>query len=144
MATIELDTFLPHPPSRVWRALTDRELLGRWLMPNDFEPRVGHRFAFEQPPPFNDQRVECEVLDLRPEEVLAFSWCGRRGRGPVLDTTVTWRLVAEGRGTRLFLTHAGFDDRDPLQQQISDIMGGGWKSDVLPALEQVLADLPRA
>jgi uncharacterized protein YndB with AHSA1/START domain len=32
---------LPHAPEVVWAALTTAELIGRWLMPNDFAPEVG-------------------------------------------------------------------------------------------------------
>ena len=41
MTTIEIDRTYPHPRERVWRALTDPELLARWLMPNDFENGAG-------------------------------------------------------------------------------------------------------
>ena len=41
MASVEVDEVLPHPPERVWQALTDPALLARWLMPNDF-PKPGH------------------------------------------------------------------------------------------------------
>ena len=41
--TIAVDQFLAHPPAKVWHALTDSDLLARWLMPNDFAPTVGHR-----------------------------------------------------------------------------------------------------
>jgi uncharacterized protein YndB with AHSA1/START domain len=34
----------------VWRALTDSDLLARWLMPNDFRPVPGHRFSFRTTP----------------------------------------------------------------------------------------------
>ena len=47
---IRTDSFFPHPPEKVWRALIDPELLASWLMPNDFEPRVGHRFTFRTDP----------------------------------------------------------------------------------------------
>ena len=49
-ASIRTATFFPHPPDKVWRALTDPELLGAWLMPNDFQARVGHRFTFRTDP----------------------------------------------------------------------------------------------
>ena len=34
---------------QVWRALTESATLAEWMFPNDFEPRVGHRFTFQVP-----------------------------------------------------------------------------------------------
>ncbi|MET0135121.1 MAG: SRPBCC domain-containing protein [Kibdelosporangium sp.] len=134
---IHTDAFLPHPPERVWRALTDPALLAAWLMPNDFLPRVGHRFTFRTAPaPGFDGVVRCEVLDLRPLELLRISWAG----GPGVDTTVTWRLVAEGRGTRLFLRHEGFDETDPRQQAVWRLLDGGWRSHLARRLESLLGE----
>jgi uncharacterized protein YndB with AHSA1/START domain len=131
---IHVDEFLPHRPERVWRALTDPEQLAAWLMPNDFAPAVGHRFTFRtDPKPGFDGIVHCEVLDLEPPRLLRISW-----RGGGLDTTVTWTLVPEGRGTRMFLEHAGFDPDDAAQQQVRRILDGGWRSHVLRRIEQVL------
>ncbi|MFU8853255.1 SRPBCC family protein [Micromonospora sp. SL1-18] len=48
--SIAVDQFLAHPPAKVWRALTDSDLLARWLMPNDFGPVPGHRFTFHTAP----------------------------------------------------------------------------------------------
>ena len=31
----------PHPPEKVWRALTESSLIEQWLMKNDFQPVVG-------------------------------------------------------------------------------------------------------
>jgi uncharacterized protein YndB with AHSA1/START domain len=134
--TIRVDQFLGHPPAKVWRALTDPALLARWLMPNDFQPVVGHRFTFTtEPRPAQgfDGVVHCEVLALDPERELRISWRGGR-----LESTVTWTLAPEGRGTRLFLAHDGFDPDDAIQQHARRIMGGGWRSEVLTALAVVL------
>ena len=134
---IRADQYLSHPPVRVWRALTDAELLARWFMPNDFKPVPGHRFTFHtKPRPEHgfDGVVHCEVLAIEPEHRLRLAWCGGR-----LDTTVTWTLVAEGHGTRLFVEHAGFDPDDPAQQVAFRVMGGGWRSHVLRALADLLA-----
>ena len=30
----------PHPPEKIWRALTQNQLIEQWLMSNDFEPGV--------------------------------------------------------------------------------------------------------
>ena len=48
---IVVDRTMPHPPEKVWRALTQGPLVADWLMPNDFEPVVGHRFRFRMEPP---------------------------------------------------------------------------------------------
>ncbi len=45
-ADIDLTVRCPYPAPRVWAALTSSEALAAWLMPNDFQPVVGHRFAF--------------------------------------------------------------------------------------------------
>ncbi|MEV4656382.1 SRPBCC domain-containing protein [Micromonospora sp. NPDC049301] len=132
--TIRVDQFLPHPPAKVWRVLTDPDLIARWLMQTDFVPVVGHRFTFRTDPrPGFDGIVHCEVLDLDPQRLLRWSW-----RGGSLDTVVTWTLAAEGRGTRLFLEHSGFDPDDPLQQRTYALLDGGWRSHVWRRLTKVL------
>jgi uncharacterized protein YndB with AHSA1/START domain len=138
VSSIRTDTFLPYPPERVWQALTDSEQLASWLMPNDFRLEVGHQFTFRTDPAPSggfDGIVHCQVLELEPPRLLRLSWVG----GPGLDTIVTWQLVAEGRGTRLLLSHDGFDDKDPGQQAVQRILGGGWRGQILPRLKQVLA-----
>jgi uncharacterized protein YndB with AHSA1/START domain len=104
MSSIRLTRTYPHPPAAVWHALTDATLLGRWLMPNDFEPRVGHRFTFRtEPGPGFDGIVHCEVLALEPGRRMVWSW-----RGGPLDTKVEFALEAVAGGTRLHLHHSGF------------------------------------
>jgi uncharacterized protein YndB with AHSA1/START domain len=137
--TVRVDEFLSHPPARVWKALTDPDMLAKWLMPNDFAAVVGHRFTFRtdpRPKAGFDGIIRCEVLDLEPERLLRFSW-----RGGSLDTTVTWTLVAEGRGTRLFLEHDGFDPDDPIHQNTRRLMGNGWRSHVMASLRTALTAL---
>ncbi|GAA0551314.1 SRPBCC family protein [Actinomadura livida] len=138
-ASIEVEEFLPHPPAKVWRALTEPELLARWLMPNDFKPVVGHRFTFASKPIPNvdfDGTVDCRVLAIEEERLLRISWGGGG-----LDTTVTWRLVPEGRGTRLFIEHAGFDLDDPVNAFAFRGMGSGWRTGVIRSLHAALAEV---
>ena len=139
MSAIESDVFLPKPPSTVWRALTEPDLLGAWLMENDFEPVVGHPFTFRaEPVPSQgfDGMIACEVLAIEPERMLAISWSSSG-----VDSTVTWRLEPEGRGTRLFLTHDGFDDSDPRQAIVKGILGGGWRGHLVSRLEKLVGSL---
>jgi uncharacterized protein YndB with AHSA1/START domain len=134
--TVRVDEFLPHRPERVWKALTDPDLVAVWLMPGDVRPQIGHRFTFRTAPRPDagfDGVIHCEILAAEPERLLRYTW-----RGGSLDTTVTWTLVPEGHGTRLFLEHDGFDPDDPAQQFTRRILDGGWRSNVMPALRSAL------
>lgn len=93
---IEVDHFYPHPLAEVWLALTDRELLSQWLMPTqEFRAELGVTFTLDAG---RYGLTRGEVLEVEPERRLRISWV----HGD-LDTTVTWVLEAEGRGTRLFV-----------------------------------------
>lgn len=98
----------------MWRALTDRATLAEWMFPNDFEPRVGHRFTFRVPPNpkagFDGLVVKCEVLECDPPKRLLFSWSVA---GPVENTRVSYRLEPDGDGTHLVFEHSGFDLSQP-------------------------------
>ncbi|GAA2209230.1 SRPBCC domain-containing protein [Nonomuraea monospora] len=138
LRAIRLDQFVAHPPAKVWRALTEPGLVARWLMPGDFKAEVGHRFTFTTQPRKQvgfDGIVYCEVLRVEPEKLLRISWSDGK-----VDWTVTWRLEPEGKGTRLFLDHEGFDPGDELQQLSRRIMGGGWPR-MFGAIEQIAGEL---
>lgn len=125
----ELD--FPQSREEVWRALTDSAVLTDWLMANDFQPRVGHRFTFRtQPNPQAnfDGIVHCEVLTCTAPAELAYSWAGGG-----IDTRVTYRLQPNGTGTRLLFEQSGF--------QIEQARQGaeyGWTR-MFGELEKVLA-----
>ncbi|MEV6104663.1 SRPBCC domain-containing protein [Streptomyces sp. NPDC051940] len=141
---MHLDRFLPHPPRKVWRALTEPDLIARWLMPGDFRLEVGHRYtltSLPRPGTGFSGTVRAEVLAYEQERMLSVRWQDA-APGNSADWTITWTLEPEGRGTRLFLVHAGFDPDDPLQRRAHGVMGGGWASMVFPGLERVLAELP--
>ena len=137
MASIEIDQFLPQPPGRVWQALTDSALLARWLMPNDFEPVIGHAFTFRtEPVPAARLRRPRALRGPRPGATAADALqLARRD----LDTVVSWSLVPEGSGTRLLITHDGFDDTDPGQRMVMGILGGGWRGHLIRQLGTLLA-----
>lgn len=140
LRSIHVDHFLAHRPAKVWRALTEPELIERWLMPNDFKLEVGHRYTMQGQPVKQtdfDGTVLCEVLDFEQERLLKISW----GDSNDTDWTVTWRLEPEGRGTRLFLDHEGFDPDNETQQLSRKIMGGGWRSMVMSGLEKTLDEM---
>ena len=116
-------------PEQVWVALTDPRALAEWLMPNDFQPRVGHRFRFQvDPMPGCDVRVDCEVRELDPPRRMVWTWHPVRRKGPLPPGTppsvVTWTLAPEGDGTRLTLEHSGLENVYPWLQRV--MLRFGW------------------
>ncbi len=138
--TIKRELQLSQPPEQVWQALTESATLAEWMFPNDFEPRLGHRFTFRVPPNpamnFEGLTVHCEVLECEPPTRLVFSWSAG---GPVVDTRVSFRLEPDGTGTRLFFEHAGFDLSHPFGNQALKGAEFGWAK-MLGQLSAVLAD----
>ncbi len=137
--TIRLDKFFPYSPARVWKALTDPEVIARWLIPNDFKLAKGHRFTFQGVPipavKFGGT-VYCEVLDFEVERFLSYSRVDR-GSENGLNSILSWRLEKEGEDTRLFMEHAGFDSNNPNQALGHRMMSGGWQG-VLEQFGKVL------
>jgi uncharacterized protein YndB with AHSA1/START domain len=105
--SLSLDFDLPHPPAKVWRALTDPALLAEWLMPViGFELRPGASFTFRtQAPPQSgwDGTVDCRLVAAEPYRTLSYSWCV-----PFMETVVTFTLTPNETGTRLSLVQSGF------------------------------------
>ena len=126
---IQLEHSYAHPPSAVWKALTDPELHARWWAAGDVRPVVGHRFELDMG---KWGKQPCEVIEVHAERLLKY----RFAIGTV-DTIITWRLVPEGTGTRLELTHEGFSLDSPMGRQAFEGMKPGWPQ-VLLRLEAVL------
>ncbi len=128
---IVVDEVFPHAPETIWKVLTTGELIGRWLMaPTGFEPREGTHFTFQTTPAGEwDGAIHCQVLEVRPNERLAFAWKGgheaNTGYGSRLDTVVSWTLSRVEGGTRLQLVHSGFVT--PKNDSAFETMSEGWK-----------------
>lgn len=102
--SLVIERELPHPPAKVWRALTEGPLMEAWLMANDFLPVVGHRFSFRSTPVPNwNGVIDAEVLVVEPHSRLSYSW-GTLG----VETVVAWTLTATEGGTRLRMEQSGF------------------------------------
>jgi uncharacterized protein YndB with AHSA1/START domain len=102
--SVVIEREVPHPPEKIWRALTHGELIKEWLMENDFRPVVGHKFTLRATPVPNwSGIIECEVLAVEPQARLSYSW-GTMGMGSV----VTWTLTPTAGGTHLRMEQSGF------------------------------------
>jgi uncharacterized protein YndB with AHSA1/START domain len=112
MSEIRIVRVYSHPPARVWRAVTDPELVSRWTVtgrggrPVGFRPTVGTTFQIiGKPLPGWRGIVYGEVLEVHEPDLLRYSW---RGEENGAATTVTYRIEPQPDGTRFVFEHTGF------------------------------------
>ncbi|HEX4997553.1 MAG TPA: SRPBCC domain-containing protein [Terriglobia bacterium] len=119
--SISFEFDLPHPPEKVWRALTDPALLNEWLLPVfDLKLEPGAAFMFRtQPQPGWDGAVNCRMLEIEPHRKLSYAWVVGE-----LNTVVTFTLAPTSSGTQLFLVQSGFK---PEQKQNFGGARYGWR-----------------
>jgi uncharacterized protein YndB with AHSA1/START domain len=131
--SVVIERELPHPPEKVWRALTEGPLIKQWLMENDFQPAVGHRFNFRSTPVPNwDGVIACEVLALEPNKKLTYTWATMGQESVVLFT-----LAATSSGTLVRMEQSGFgSDQDRAYKGAQY----GWQK-FIGNLERVVAGL---
>jgi uncharacterized protein YndB with AHSA1/START domain len=87
--------------------LTESNELSQWLLPNDFEPRVGHRFTFREETYSrkNSCIVECEVIAVEPLRCLAYTWSTHSSMPEML---ISFTLESVAGGTCLHLEQKVF------------------------------------
>ena len=137
--SVVVEREMPHPPEKIWRALTQGPLIEAWLMKNDFQPVVGHKFNFRAPAmPHWNGVTDCQVLIVEPNQRLAYSW-NASGEQAVngLKTTVTWTLTPVKGGVRLRMEQSGFRPEDEAGYKGAIY---GWQR-FFGGLERVLASL---
>ena len=129
---IKRQWFFKQAPEEVWEYLTRSELIAKWLMPNDFEPIVGHDFKFQTNPIPSlglDGNFYCKVLEFIPFKKLTYSWKGGLSSEEIaLDTIVEWTLKPKEDGTELNLVHSGFKQEN---HSILTAMFDGWHEHIL-------------
>jgi uncharacterized protein YndB with AHSA1/START domain len=124
--TVVVEREIPHAPEKIWRALAQPQLIEEWLMKNDFQPVVGHKFNLRG----DWGAVDCQVLKIQPLRTLSYSWAAHG-----LESVVTWTLIPTSRGTMLRMEQSGFRAD---QEQFYQGAKMGW-SNFFAKLEQVLA-----
>lgn len=134
--SLVLEREVPHPPEKVWRALTQSAIIEEWLMKTNFEPTVGHRFSFRSAPqPHWNGIVEGEVLKADPNKLLSYTW--NTFAGTDLKTVITCTLTPTENGTLIRVEQSGFRPEDENAYQGAS---KGW-SRLIGNLERVLAAL---
>jgi len=126
--SVVVEREIPHPPEKIWRALTQPHLIEEWLMKNDFKPVVAHRFNLTA----DWGAVDCQVLEVEPNKTLSYTWAAYG-----LESVVTWTLTATSAGTRLRMEQSGFrPDREKAYQGARY----GWQK-FFASLERVVGGL---
>jgi uncharacterized protein YndB with AHSA1/START domain len=123
--SVVVEREIPHPPEKIWRALSQPHLIEEWLMKNDFKPVVGHSFELRG----DWGSVGCQVLTVEANKTLAYTWAAMG-----LESVVTWTLIPTSAGTRLRMEHSGFRQD---QEQAYQGAKYGWQK-FFANLEQVL------
>lgn len=125
LKSIIVERDFPLGAAAIWQALTTADLIKDWLMDNDFALTLGQKFNFRAEPMYGWNGVtDCEVLNIRPNEHLSYSWdaSGEQAKDG-LKTTVSWTLTPADTGTSVRMEQAGFRPQDEGGYQA---MGAGW------------------
>ena len=126
--SVVVERELPHQPEKVWRALTQSDLIEKWLMKTDFKPIADHRFTLSA----DWGSVDCQVLKVELNKTLSYTWAAYG-----LESVVTWTLTPTNSGTRLRMEQSGFR---PDQKQAYQGAQYGWVQ-FLDNFEQVVGNL---
>jgi uncharacterized protein YndB with AHSA1/START domain len=127
-------------PGKVWRALTEPEMLKKWMTPDaatkvataEIDLRVGGRYRIVMRPPEGEEHdVRGVYREIVPNKKLVYTWAWKST--PERESVVTIELRAAGSGTELTLTHEQFAD-----EQARDRHQHGWTG-CLAGLEKFLA-----
>ena len=131
--SVVVEREMPHPPEKLWRALTQPHLIEEWLMKNDFKPVVGHNFNLR-----GDWAgvLDCEVLAVEPHRKLSYTWNFKHAEAAYnLKSVVDWTLTPTSKRTHLRMEQSGFR---PDQPQAYGGAKHGWQQ-FLEKLDQLLA-----
>lgn len=119
------------PLQKVWDAVATSEGIAAWLMPNDFQPKLGHEFSLHTPYGVSP----CRVTAIEPPNRLSFTW----GK----DWHVSFQLEDLGGKTRFTLIHSGWAENAVTETGeahtvVRERMDQGWGSVVLLRLRKLV------
>lgn len=110
-ATLRFERWLPHPPAKVWAAITESAQRAKWMGPTVIEPRVGgliDTMPTDPPAPPEAKRMTGRITVWDPPRVFEHVW----HQHIVEPGHVRYELHPDNNGTRLVLTHSGLGVRN--------------------------------
>ena len=131
--TLALERRLPHSPAKVWRVITEHELLHQWFPAHVIgEWQVGAELRFEfqhgEGDGLSEEELRGEVLAVEPERLLEFRWGTHILRA---------ELTPDGDGCRFVLSET-LDDASESARNAA-----GWEM-CLQNFESLLDEAPPA
>ena len=117
-------------PGKVWRAITEPEMLKRWMGPDDafkvptaeIELRVGGRYRIVMISPDGEEHdVRGAYREIVPNKKLVYTWAWKTT--PERESLVTIELRSAGSGTELTLRHEQFADAEARDRHQHGWMG---------------------
>lgn len=106
-------------PAKIWRALTEPEMLRQWMGPSDAftvavaetDLREGGRYRIVMVSPDGQEHdVSGVYREIVPNKKLVYTWAWKST--PERESLVTIELRAEDRGTRFTLRHEQLADEE--------------------------------
>lgn len=95
------------PADTIWQALTDNAKMKQWYFDIEiFKTELGFEFQFYGGTEEKNYLHLCKITEVIPGKKLAYTW--RYHDYPGLSL-VSFELFADGKATRLKLTHEGLD-----------------------------------
>lgn len=121
--SVIIERDIAQPAAKIWKALTQSHLISEWLMANDFDLKVGHKFKLRGE---WGGVLDCEVLAIDPERSMSYAW-DHANDDPLyaLKSVVTYTLTPTASGTHLRVEQTGFR---PEQKQAYGGAHAGWKA----------------
>jgi len=117
-------------PGKVWRAITEPEMLKKWMAPSDdfkvptaeTDLLVGGRYRIVMHAPDGEvQDVSGAYREVVPNKKLVYTWAWKST--PERESIVTIELRAAGSGTELTLRHEQFADAEARDRHQHGWMG---------------------
>ena len=123
------------PVETVWRYLSERERISKWLLEASASPMVGDEFTLTGTPKNDwDGSITCHVREMEAPHKIVFTW---NHNLLAHDTLVTITLKSENGLTKLRLVHEGWEKVSGDVKKHIDDHSAGW-SDHLGILQQSL------
>ena len=105
-ADVSLEFHIESAIEQVWKALTDSDLLRKWIWNNTFKPEEGYGFKFHGPPnEWWDGIVTGEVLEVSEPYDLAYTWSSQGE-----TTTIRWKLKVGENETNVRFEQSGVSE----------------------------------